>query len=212
MDQHLRSIRLVTERYRELQGLRLVLVGLALFGCFGAFALLGAPGGTTGQAVVSVTMIAVSFPGMWLADRYYAGRFGRVVRGERRDRSMWPLVTFTVGSSVLNNWLSVGPLTFAVAFLAPMALWIAIRDWPLRAHHFLAAFAASVALWVVFTTPLAERPLAEALAMVIIGAVSIPVGVLDHRLLTRVMPKRSAEEEGATRSSAPDTERSTDRA
>lgn len=212
MDQHLRSVRLVTERYRELQGLRLVLGGLAFSSCFGAFALLGAPGGTTGLAVASVSMIAVSLPGMWLADRYYAGRFGRVVHEAGRDWSLWRIATFVVGSSVLNNWLSVGPLTFAVAFIPLMALWIAIRDWPLRAHHLLAAFAAPVALWFVLTTSLADRALAEALAMVVVGAVYIPIGILDHRLLTRVMPTRNAVGDGATRSSAPDTERSTDRA
>ena len=214
MDQHLRAIRLVTERYRELQGLRLVLGGVSLAGCFGAFALMGAPGGAIGQAIVSAVMIVLSFPGIWLTNRYYATRFGRVVRREGRDWTPWlSLFGITVGSSALNTWsLALGPVTFVVVVIPAAALWVTVRDWPLRSYHVLAALAASVALWFVFTTPLAERSLAEALALAVVGAVYIPVGWLDHRLLTRVMPKRDAAGDGATRSSAPDTERSPDRA
>lgn len=213
MDHQLRAIRLVTERYRELQGLRLVLGGVSLAGCFGAFALMGAPGGAIGQAIVSAVMIGISFPGIWLTDRYYATRFGRVVRREGRDWTPWvSLIGIAFGSSALNTWsLALGPVAFVAVIIPAAALWVSVRDWPLRGYHVFAALAACGALWFVFATPAAERWLAEALAMVVVGAVYIPIGFLDHRLLTTVMPKRDALEDDATRSSAPDTEQSTDR-
>jgi hypothetical protein len=208
----LKAIQLVTERYAELQGLRMVLLGTAFAGCFGAHAFLGARGGTPGLVLAMGVAFAISLPGMWLLDRYYESRFGRVVRPRQSQGLPWRVMVVAVGSSVLNNWLKLGPTTFVLAIMGPLALWVAIRDWPFRAHHFLAAVAAPSAFWLVFTSPPADRPMAEALAMVLTFAVCVPVGLLDHRLLTTVMPKRNAVGEDATRSSAPDTERSTDRA
>ena len=205
MDQRLRSIRLVTERYRDLQGLRMVSVGLAFISCFGTLALLGAPGGTAGLTIAAVAAIALGAPGVWLAERYYVRRFGRVVQDARHDWTTWRVVAFSASSSLLNNWLGVGPMTFALTIVGPLSLWVAIRDWPLRWYYVLSTMVCAGAFWLVIGTAPEGRPMAEALAMILLGIVSIPIGWLDHRLLTAVMP-------AATRSSAPDTERSTDRA
>src|SRR5688572_10839007 len=104
MDQQLKGIRLVTERYRDLQGLRLVLIGVAFVATCGAYALAGAPWGSSGLLIAIVTAFAIMAPGMLLLDRYYAQRFGRIVSSASQRTTFWIPASVAVATSIANQW------------------------------------------------------------------------------------------------------------
>ena len=195
-----KAIRLVTKRYRELQGLRVALAGAAFAICFGVHAISGATGGLTGLVVVMGVAVSIMAPGMWFFDRYYAQRFGRVVQPEGSDWTFWRVMVVSVYSSVANNWLGVGPVAIVFTIAAPLALWIAIRDWPWRGYYVFATIATAAALLFACTAAPDIRPLADSLAFVLFGGSYVVVGLLDHRLLTSVM--RSANGEAGLTTSA----------
>ncbi len=185
-DHNYAAIRLVAKRFAELQGLRYVLAG-SIFAISGsAFLLAGAPHGFTGLFVTVVAAMTVIFTGMWLLDRYYIWKFGRVVQPER-EKDLWRVAAIAVGTTLANQAFGVGPFTAGFIIAGGFALYIAIRDCPLRSYHVLSSVAAVVALTLTFRTSPAERHLAEAWALAICGTAYIPIGLLDHRLLRSVM-------------------------
>src|SRR5687767_12824450 len=99
MDQRLHQIRLVTERYRDLQGLRLAWGGF-MFAVFGSVLFL--TGWTRDLEVLAVlfTMAACIAPGEWLLGRYYRRAFGRLVSVERDKVLFWPAMAICVGAAI----------------------------------------------------------------------------------------------------------------
>jgi hypothetical protein len=178
----MQRIRLVAERYHELQGLRLVLVGCAFVVAFGAYALAGAPHGDWGFVGVLLAAFAGIGPGMWLLNRYYAQNFGRVARPQHSGVT-WTIAGVAAASAVVNQVFDTSPGFTGLLVAPPFALWIGIRDWPLRAHHLAAGLVTAAAMALALTAPAADRDVAEAWAFAVFGAAYIPVGFLDHRIL-----------------------------
>jgi hypothetical protein len=195
VDQRLQRVRLVTERYSELKGLHAAYAG-ALWVCFGtalylrqevdAMILLAAFGG----AVVAY------LPGKWWLDRYYRTRFGQIVVSPLRASRLL-LIPVLLAISLTDDVLGGGPLGGAFLVVAAGSLWTAIRDWPARGHHLIGCVAGALAAALQFPSESTAFAKPQALGVAIIGLSYIPIGLLDHRLLTSVL-RRPAAEPGLT--------------
>src|SRR5688572_9809563 len=152
MDQNYAAIRLVTERYRELQGLRTALFGASLILVFGAVLSMAPRGNSWVIPLAVAALLALAIPGDRVLSRYYSSRFGRLVP-ERGSTSGLMFVLIFVVLSVMNNAFDVGLLTAALPIVAGSSLWIVLRDWPIRAHHLLGVLGVSIALAPHFMAP-----------------------------------------------------------
>jgi len=187
------KIRLVAERYRDVRGLRLVVAGSALVAFFGVYVLAGGPGAFAGFVLALACAFGTIAIALQWVDRFYVSRFGRIVHSESSDTAVALSIGIGIVVTIANQWLGTFVLGAVVA-AATMALWVAIRDWPLRWYYLLGVVPAIVASWIRFRLPGLSREMAEAIGLVIIGASFIPIGFLDHRLLTSVMrPRKSSE-------------------
>jgi hypothetical protein len=186
MHQRLATIRLVTENFRELQGLRLVGLGAVNALVFSGWLLLGTETSGTLAWLALLACLAQSFLTAGL-NRYYESRFG-VVEG-----SAWNTkVVFGVGV-LAALILALHRPSFAAVFVpfAVLHLWSVVRDFPHRSYHLIAAAGAFAAIAIAASAdPLgADRSLA--LALLIHGLSVIMPGLLDHRLLVRTMRRRA---------------------
>lgn len=182
MDQDwLDRIRLLSARFHELQGLRVALFGAALAIVLGSY-LIAAEPTETGVLIALAVAALMTLPGeRWLA-RYYATTFGRQVSTSRDHRRVF-LVFFAFG--LLGVWLE--PLRTSVAIVGAYSLWIAVRDWPWRAHYLGAAAAVAVGFAVqVFGNTTIDPDVTLATTFFLIGLAFVPIGFLDHRLLVRL--------------------------
>lgn len=186
MDQRLKTIRLVTERYTELQGLRLAFPGAILAVTCGALLIAQAQQ----RAVLIAVIVAFSamLPCQWLLNCYYTARFGRIVRPTSRVAGAWLIGSMAVALILTGEPFGPGQMAATFAIGAAGALWVAVRDWPLRAHHLLGCAAAAGGASIQFVALHSEfLPRAQATAFLIFGLTYIVVGLLDHRLLTSVV-------------------------
>ena len=109
MDQQLKAIRLVTERYRELQGLRTALFGASLILVFGAVLSMAPRGNLWVMPLAVAALLALAIPGDRVLSRYYSSRFGRLVPQPGRTSGLM-FVLIVVVLSVMNNAFGVGML------------------------------------------------------------------------------------------------------
>jgi hypothetical protein len=186
----LQRLRLATERYWEMQGLRQALVGIVFAVVFGGLLLSGLDPvpGRIGAAVALGALAAIVAGMLWL-DRYYARVFGRLqpTRAARRF-AVW----IVPGTLIALMWLHplVGAPPYSLYFLgwAVFAGWIAWRDWPLRAHHLLDAAAGLVAGVVQWQAAAVSHPTTGFLwGLVLIGTAGAVTGLRDHRLLQDIL-------------------------
>jgi hypothetical protein len=197
VDQRLTKIRLVTERFSELKGLHVAYAG-ALWASFGGVLRAQADVTPMHLVVAFAVVVAAYLPGKWWLDRYYASRFGRIVVGPLRRSKLWLLPAFAA-LALVNTFYGVGALAGAFLIVAGESLWIAIRDWPARSHYLMACVAAASATALQFGSESRFFGPAQALGLAIIGIGFIPVGLLDHRLLTSVMRHTDAQYAAASR-------------
>jgi hypothetical protein len=186
---HLERIRLLSERFHELQGLRVALAGACMALVVGGY-VIATPEPTNNGAIVAmlvsfVPVVAV----MPRLNRYYATTFGRQVWSAPRK---WK-VSFLIGYFCVAWWLNAaipeipagGPTVLTVGLFS---LWVALRDWPWRAYYLLPAVAVSLGL-------AASAPIGGLLApnitlgvmFPVLGASMVAIGVLDHLLLVKLM-------------------------
>ena len=193
MDQQLANIRLVTTRYRELKGLHVAYAG-ALWASFGA--VLSAQADVTAMDLLAAFAIVVVayLPGKWWLDRYYASRFGRIVVSPLRTSKLWVLPA-CAALALANRVFGVGPLAGASLIVSGEALWIAVRDWPARGHYLIGCLAGALAASVQFAPHSAFFGKPQALGIAILGLSYIPLGLLDHWLLTSVMRSQTEDPE-----------------
>jgi hypothetical protein len=189
MDQHrLERIRLLSARFHELQGLRVVLTGVCItLGVSGY--LIATPNPTNDGALVTLLVSFVPvMAGMPRLNRYYAETFGRQVW--RRSRK-WPLILglyMVVGWSLNAGIPAIpagGPTIWTVGLAS---LWVAIRDWPWRAYYLGAA--AAVAIGFAASAPvggLLAPNMTLSVMFLLLGASMVPIGLLDHHLLVTLM-------------------------
>ena len=194
-EDRLARIRLVSARYRDLQGLRYVCVGMALALTFGGtLALPFVPPGPLWLTQAAM-FLALVVPGHFWLDRYYAATFGRQVPARDHHGVRAGLLVFAA-MFVIDAALRTGPLAASALIAGVYSLWIAVRDWPFRPHHVSAAVVAAVGVALHLSPFGAASPSqATAATMGLLGVTWILIGFLDHRLLVSLMQARQDEAE-----------------
>jgi hypothetical protein len=193
--QRLERIQLLSSRFHELQGLRVALAGAAITGVMGSY-LMAATAPTNSGALIALGMSGVLMaPGNWWLKRYYAARFGRQVWKPGRFSKAFLPVYFVI-ASLLNAWIpSIPAGAPTAATVAVASTWIGIRDWRWRGYY----FAVPVAIAIAFATtasgggPLSPR-LTLAVLFLTVGACLVPIGLLDHLLLVKLVNEAQAAE------------------
>jgi hypothetical protein len=185
----LTHIRLLSSRFLELQGLRVAMAGVTIAAVFGGYLASTHPtdtGGLVGFAVAFVLML----PGQWWAHRYYAQTVGRQVR---QPRNLLPTVIlfttyFAVATFIDKRYPELPAGTPTAAFVVLMSLIVALRDWPWRAHYAGVAAAVSFAYGSnVVGVDVIDRGMTLAMTMFVAGLAMVPAGLLDHRLLMKLI-------------------------
>lgn len=179
----LSRIRLVSARFRELQGLHVASIGLVNLLWSGGLLLTNAvPPRDIGFTLVSMLVcVALAFTGAGLR-HYYATRFGRITS----DGFSWTWVAVaSIVAASMAVVLGFASAAWIFATLAGTHAWIVVRDFPHRMHHLFAAVAGGGGAALVYANPSAPDVLW--LAVAIHGAAVIPVGLMDHRLLSSVL-------------------------
>ena len=187
-------IRLVTGRYRDLQGLATVADAACLL-LFGAVGYLNQSGWIDRSGLL---LIVIGLAYVWARftvirrwiDAYYASRFGRVHWSLGRPFS-FPV--YLQGIVLSPNLVDMGvpvPARVAIVLLVLGGLpgWIVVRDWPYRAHWLLPVVAGVVVaamLSGITTHELAKDWLLRALLAC--GASLALAGLLDHLLLVKTL-------------------------
>jgi hypothetical protein len=188
-ERQLARVRLLSRRFLELQGLRIAFAGGTIAIALGSY-LMAAEPTASGVGVALLVAAVLMIPGQWWLHRYYARTFGRQVP---EPAARWPANVFLLGflavAMYLNNRfpaIPAGGPTMATAVAISLAL--AIRDWPWRAHYL--GVAAVVGMAFTFTVVGAEviNPgLTLGVTLLATGLALVPVGLLDHWLLVRLM-------------------------
>jgi hypothetical protein len=192
-ENHLDRIRLLSARFHELQGLRVALAGACMALVVGGY-LVAWPQPTNNGAMVAMLVSFVPVVAiMPLVNRYYATTFGRQVWTPSRNLPLFMGIYLVIAWS-MNAWIpeipAGGPTTATVALLSG---WVAIRDWPWRASYLLAT--AAVALGLAASAPvggLLAPNMTLGVMFLLIGASMVPIGVLDHLLLVKLMKQARA--------------------
>jgi hypothetical protein len=185
----LRRIRYVTEHYEQLQGLRLLPLGVPFL--LSSLWRLTHPAlepflSASGWALLLASAFVLSA----LIGRYYARHFGQA--HPLRWRTVLPLVAVTAAFFWLE-WLQELrplPVPLPVLFVAVVLARIGMAAGWLRSHYlFIAAACAMFALLPLLGVPLEIR--AAALDGLIGGGLAV-AAIGDDRVLRRVMTMRSA--------------------
>jgi hypothetical protein len=190
MDQdRLERVRLLSRRFRELHGLYVVLVGASLAVVMGGY-LVATPTPTNDGALIALGVsVMPMIPGVWWLKRYYTSTFGRQVSKPPDARPFLFLIVYVLISFSLNAVIPeipAGAPTAAIVVL--VSALVAIRDWPWRAYY-LAAPAAVVIAFAATASGggFLEPNLTLVTIFLALGAALIPIGLLDHWLLVRLV-------------------------
>lgn len=191
MDQRrLERIRLLSARFAELKGLRVAATGGAILLGQGLY-LAAIPAPTSEGALIALAMSFVPVvPAVVALNRYYSETFGRQVV---RSPDKWPLTTQLVLliGFVIAMWLNTrfpaippGGPTAAVVGLA--SLWITARDWPWRGYYISATIAVAIAFAARVSGAISPGS-AVAVTFLLTGMAMLAIGLLDHRLLVKLV-------------------------
>jgi hypothetical protein len=169
------TIRLVTQHYRELQGLHLALAGVMFVIASGVF-LAGLPQEDVVGSMIGLSgCVVYAFAGEYLK-HYYATRYGVIEGG----RPSWVVVGCLVSGLLLALAADWTPAPRSLVFLpyGLMHVWIVVRDFPHRGHHLAGAAASAAAFMVVgFSAAANALPLLQAFCLQ--GSGWVIVGLLD---------------------------------
>jgi len=175
-------VRLVSQRFTELQGLAVAAAGLLFVLVFGAY-LVAKPGPGRSIWIALAIAFLLTLPTTHLIRRYYAATLGRVSpRAYRVPLVLLGVIAVAIG--VTDQVLGVPAPANALPIAAAGALWIAIRDRPFRLYHLGGCVGAlgAFALQIAPNTGLASD-VALAAGFGLVGLAYVPIGLLDHRLL-----------------------------
>ena len=190
MDQHrLNRIRFLSQRFNELQGLRVAFTGLCIALGLGSYLAVTAQPTDNGAMVALVVSFAPVVPGVWWLNRYYTSTFGRQVSVPTPrwwQLAMIPLFGFMVFLNAQFPSIPAGAPTLMVVAIA--SAWVAIRDWPWRAYYLggTAAVALSFAASASGAGILGPGKTLGAMFLAV-GISMVPIGLLDHFLLVRLV-------------------------
>jgi len=193
----LERIRIISERFIELQGLRLALMGSVFTLVFGIYLIAEPPNGSAIWIAMAVSF-ALGVPAERWVSRHYESTYGRLSPKRATSASGWGFgrgIAIGIAMLAMDKVFGVPPPASVLVFGAPAALWIVIRDWPLRRYHLGAAVAWVCALLLQTTSQAAVAPdMAAAAGFLLIGVVYVPIGFLDHRLLVSAMRRQGADD------------------
>jgi hypothetical protein len=192
-EEQLVRIRLLSDRFHELHGLRIALFGAALvFSQTAGLFIPSSPPDLAGGLMLFFALIVAS-PGLYRLKHYYASTFGRQVRkAPPRWKSWMAFGVLGFAGPLLADFLPRGLVMPALA--SALALWVAARDWPFRGYYLLAPMAVGLA-FAAITAGIGGLDPSRTLAVtyLALGLAMVPIGLLDHRLLvTLVNEARSA--------------------
>jgi hypothetical protein len=198
MDQNrLARIKLLSSRFHALQGFRVALAGATLaIVMAGYVSLMPAP--TNDGALTALgAWAALMIPGEWWLQRYYARTFGRQVVKPQPGKLVRTLVFFSIYFVIalfLNSRFPAIPSGAPTAFtVALLSLWVAIRDWPWRAYYLGATIAVAIALGLsAAVSGVLDPRLTLAAMFFAVGSSMVPIGLLDHRLLVKLVEEARA--------------------
>jgi hypothetical protein len=185
-----RLIRLVTARYRQMQGL--ATMADAYFPLVGGTALL-LLSEEWHAAVLGLVLLALMVARFtWIRrriDAYYAQRYGRVVQPTLPPGVAINLCMVISYAKIMRDVFHapvVIQITVMTIGLCAYPLWVAVRDFPYRAYWLLVAGAgAASAVQLPFYQSRDLIYVWTRNTYLAIGSAVLAVGALDHRLLTR---------------------------
>lgn len=189
--EQLERVRLLSRRFHELQGLRVALAGALLALVVGVYVLTTPEPSTNGALIAMLLSFVLIVPGVWSLNRYYATKFGRQVWSPPQHPSRIQLVflAYFVVAWTLNARFEAIPAGVpTVTTVAFASIWLAVRDWPWRAHYLLAP--AAVGIGFIASAPMMgilEPGMTVSMLFLLLGASMVPIGLLDHLLLVRLM-------------------------
>jgi len=199
-----RRIKYVTEHFRQLQGL-----GLAVFGAFWAIyeLVLRAPGSPWGFLWFVVMGIGMAFSGRDYLEQYYQRRFGWIEPPKNSEPessgyvSVFAFVLALIVLEWLGNKIGSDELWFRTIILFCFIYslgWTRERFINPRNAYLLPAILVVV---FVYGYPTLDPPdsahiaVWKALTDLVMPAFLIVIGLCDHILLLRLMPKRISEDD-----------------
>ena len=187
-------LRLLTRRFRELQGLRHVVVLITVLAMIWSQPYLkllryaGPVQAAVGLIVSVLPCLFVVGATRWFDDRYRR-QFGRVDARAANLEEVTRLVL--IGGALWIDFVRTTARPSAVLIAgAVLALHVVVRDWPWRAHHLIAAVSCALGAWVTATVParaIAGRPEVLQIALTIVLLSGLVPAWLDHRLLVRTL-------------------------
>lgn len=207
-------IAFVTQRFHELQGLTLVVLGAGLI-----LTPVMAHAMYLSNFYVTTPLQAVNFanvlfaPTFALMPRLYRQTFGDVLgTAWQRMAGGMPIFLWAMGS-LADIQVQAGRPTpsFAALAVAAYSIWIVAKDWPWRIHHLVpAAAGVTAAVITAGAPPLVDRlgpvdPMrseAYLLSFTILGLGLVTAGLFDHWLLASSLKPRSTPVSGAARALA----------
>ena len=191
MDQdRLARIKLLSSRFHELQGLRVAVAGMMLAILMAVYVGVTPTPTNDGALILLMAWFALTLPAAWWVQRYYDRTFGRQVsKPKNLVRTLLLLNVYFVIAMFLNSRFpaipSGAPTAFSVALLS---LWVAIRDWPWRGYYLGATAAVAIALGLSAAVGGVLDPNLTLAAMFFaVGSSMVPIGLLDHRLLVKLV-------------------------
>ena len=190
---HFDRLRFLTENYTQLQGLRLIPIGLMFVG----LGLFWNPG--VSKLTLSV-IVAVALAGVVLIGRYYSRRFGRVRRRWSSHLRDGVVVGLFLAAFFGGVWLDrhlVVPVSVSSLAVAGLFYYIHGCSGGHRRHYAVLAWC-FVVLGLVPLSGLIESSRIFAggsLGFWIMGAAYLLIGTLDHLLLVRSLGPAQAGED-----------------
>ena len=186
--EQLDRIRLLGSRFHNLQGYRVALAGVAITLAVGGYLTLAREPTNNGAMIALGASVVLMAPGVWWLNRYYAETFGRQVWKPGRFAKAF-LPAYFVIASVLNAWIPsipAGAPTAATVVVASM--WVAIRDWRWRAYYAAVPIVVAIAFASTASGGGTLSPdLTLGIIFLSVGASFVPIGILDHLLLVKLV-------------------------
>ena len=191
MDQHrLDRIRFLSRRFNELKGLRVAFTGLCIVVGLGSYFAATAGPSDNGAMIALLVSFAPVVPGVWWLDRYYDSTFGRQVSAPAPKWRLLAMIPLFLGFVAYLNYRfpSIPPGGPTLAVVAVASALVAIRDWPWRGYYLVATAAVAVSFAASPSGAGVLGPITTlGLMFLAVGASMVPIGVLDHFLLVRLV-------------------------
>ena len=202
MDQHrLNRIRFLSQRFNELQGFRVAFTGLCIAIGLGSYLAFTVRPTDNGAMVALALSFVPVVPGVWWLNQYYTSTFGRQVSAPAPKWPMLavtPLFLFTVYLNARFPSIPAGAPTRAVVAIA--SAFVAIRDWPWRSYY-LGATAAVALTFAASASGTGVLPPGRTLGAMFlaVGISMVPIGLLDHFMLVRLVKESRDSQRDSTR-------------